>query len=546
MSNNNKYCLMYNGKLAKEIILVSTAANAPKRGGGWVADKKLITRASESKDNPDLQLSPTTCKGYTIALNIIIPDGSEITASGKLDPDLMIAHILKALNKPNDPQDFDIVSINGKAKPVKAEGVGTPPPPQSEPQKINYSEGHAKIVIETDGVGEVWSFASNSIDWDRLVEISKEGGGYYDRVLKARKGFTLEKATILAKRHGVALVNPEGLTVVAENPNKQVGAKKQPNRGERGIPQEQRPKIMTPQDLNLYRGKHGEKLKKAYIYFGYTIAQLEDMLCHLLNETRGRVPGKLDTVVSGSGDGEIISITATGNKNDFGSLTTSEGVSVMLTAAGWGVHPIHDMDYWVQSAKKDSDHVTLIKTLNYDKRIHMAHVQWSILHPGHILAFRPRLMTDAEKKDHRVGNKCGYVVDLVTITPSGNEVLLYQGKGVAPYKDYAEGRAPTFYAEKAAKVQAITGFGLRPDPDMIRIAMRRLTGNEGGAFDTFANEVIINHSHANESKAVGELPPPTNDDLSIEAQLNQLERKKDKVPVYTHDDIGGDYYEVGV
>ena len=522
--NVKKYALIFNEALSREITLMSDAAKAPARGGAWVATNKLKARQLESLLNPNINLILGQWEGYELALVVDIPEGSEIIASGAIDTKLLKSNLLKALNKEGKPADFGIRPIVRHSKPEaepQAPPQGrqtTPPPPTSptpkqQPKKVNYEN---MVNIQVDD--KVWKLAASGISWERVRDIAKEGGNGYDKDSKSWKGYTPQTATATARNNGVALVNGSGLTIIFEDTSQQHGTADTFDRGSKGKAQDIRPYKLSPADINLYNKDSAGDMTRHNIYYDYDISTIETMLIHLINETNGKVAGKLDKI-HGEGENKTVTIYATGKKGDYGSLTIDEGISILMKAASYGVNPVDDLDYWIQSVNKDSDYVALTISLSYKKLVQCARLQFKAIHDDAILAFPDREMTIDEKKQHQVTKECGWVTDLVCYAHN-QKITLATGYGKMPYQDFAAGRASTFYAVKASLVDAINKAGLSPDAQILKQAMFKLTGESYGEFNNFSVE-------AGRGSGVKNLllPEPKEDDFA------EMDRKRSKVKV---------------
>jgi len=122
----NKYGLMQNSKVTHEIIPIPPLDKTRTRGGGWVAVKKLNSRAEESLLSNDMRLIAGSADGYTVALIIDFVEGgataTEIAAGNYAN---IMPRLLALLNKPGEAPDFEIIKKvtkgNGKQATPKTD-----------------------------------------------------------------------------------------------------------------------------------------------------------------------------------------------------------------------------------------------------------------------------------------------------------------------------------------------------------------------------------------------------------------------------------------
>lgn len=502
--NTGKYCLVYKGKVIKDIVLLSEAAKAPRRGGGWVADKKLATRAKESESNPNLKLKTVRVDGYEMGIEIAIPEGSEITKGGQINGELMKSHVLVALNKLGEPMDFGIEDINGNGK-------------QPQPQK-KFTQNTEVISIATES--GLLKFYTDVLAWGDFLPLVKVGKKW-DGSTKTWLGYTKESAMATAKEIGVGLADKEGNVLVRETLKS--GQKSTPNIKPVCI----RKKNMTSQDLTVLDNSIStlSELK----WYGMERETAEHILLELLKIDT--VPGKLDEIK----DGGEIRIYNTGNGNrDFGSLSESEAMSILWEAIRYGVNPLNSMSFWCQLAKSGTTKTKILTVLDYDKYILFSRLYHKHMYGG-TFEIKDEPMTEAECKVHRVKQgEVGYKVRIIW----DNKTL---GTGYASgAPDHSvRGRTPIFKIIKQATVMALIMAYAKPDADMFRRLMRQHEG-EKTELERYAEEV--------ERKKVAALPEPKPDGFELfeaEQEKKEFQEATGRVTPKNYDDIGGDYYEAG-
>jgi len=193
---------------------------------------------------------------------------------------------------------------------------------------------------------------------------------------------------------------------------------------------EMRPEHITTESINLFDAKYGKDTGTG-AYYGMSVSQLEMLLVEVLeNTTRTGVPGRRDEVVDGQRK-----IFNTDKSYDRGSLTMAEGIQLILEAARYGVHPLQNMDVWVQKAGSGYN---LVIALNYDIYISYGRTLYRDDFPDDPLRIVDHKMTPKEMDEHGVNGKgkVGWVTELWS---TKYNVCLGVGYGEGVLSDHVNG-----------------------------------------------------------------------------------------------------------